>query len=93
MSLLQFCSNLMVSLALILLPKEPRSRHDRAMIAPRSGHDRMSIAVLMLQRSSYDDRGGDSTTNDARSRLDRAVIAVRLDRDHDVLPRSVWAVR
>ena len=58
----------------------------RTTIAPRSGHDHASIVVLMLQRPPYDDRGGDSTTNDARSQLDRTAIAARSDRDHGVLP-------
>ena len=48
MSWLQFGSNVVVNLALILLPNSHDFRHDRATIEPRSGHDRASIVVLML---------------------------------------------
>ena len=37
-------------------------------------------------------RGIDSTREDPRSWLDRAAIAVRLDRDRGVLPRVAYAV-
>ena len=41
---------------------------------------------------SIDDCGIDSTRKDPRSRLDRAAIAVRSDRDRGVLPRIAYAV-
>ena len=40
-----------------------------------------------------EDRGGDSALKESRSRLDRAAIAVRSDRDCGVLPRVFYAVR
>ena len=39
-----------------------------------------------------DDRGIDSTGKDPRSRLDRAAIPVRSDRDRGVLPRVAYVV-
>ena len=63
-----------------------------ASISLQKNHDRASIVVLMLQRSMSDDRGGDSTTKDPRSQFDRTAIAVRSDRDREVLPRIVLAV-
>ena len=35
----------------IFASKEPRSRLDRATIAPRSGHDRVLIVILAISRS------------------------------------------
>ena len=41
---------------------------------------------------TIDGRGIDSTRKDPRSRLDRAAIAVRSDRDRGVLPCVAYAV-
>ena len=41
----------------------------------------------------YEDRGGDSALKESRSRLDRAAIAIRSDRNRGVLPRDFCAVR
>ena len=65
----------------------------RAPIAGRSWPDRASIVLLILTQTPSDDCGIDSTTKDPRSRLDRAAIAVRSDRDRGVLPRILPAVR
>ena len=40
-----------------------------------------------------EDRGGSSTLKESRSRLNRAAITVRSDRDRGVLPRVFYAVR
>ena len=77
--------------AWISLRKGHEFRHDRATIAPRSGHN------LCLGRSSVGVRsfGGDSAAEAPRSRLDRAAIAVRSNRDRRVLPlalRTVWSI-
>ena len=58
--------------------------HDR----PRSSIDRAPDSVEL----PIDDRGIDSTRKDPRSRLDRAVIAVRSVRDRGVLPHVAYAV-
>ena len=71
-------------------------REFRFEFAPNShhfSHDRATIVVLAVRRSPSPRRRGDSTTFALRSRLDRAAIAVRSDRDRGVLPRSVWTVR
>ena len=44
-----------------------------ALIPLQFGGELSSIS-LQFQKPSYDDRGGDSTTNDARSRFDRIAI-------------------
>ena len=41
---------------------------------------------------SIDRRGMDSTRKELRSRLDRAAIAVRSDRDRGILPRVPYSV-
>ena len=69
--LLQFDGELGFNFASKRTTIAPRSGHNCAAI----GHNRASIVVLMLQRSPYDDRGGDSARNDARSWLDRTAIA------------------
>ena len=58
--------------------------HDR----PRTSVDRAPDSPEL----PIDDRGIDSTRKDPRSRLDRAAIAVRSDRDRGVLPRVAYAV-
>ena len=58
--------------------------HDR----PRSSVDR----VLDASELPIDGLGMDSTGKDPRSRLDRAAIAVRSDRNRGVLPRVAYAV-
>ena len=55
----------------------------------RSSVDRVPDALEL----SIDDRGMDSTWKALQSRLDRAAIAVRSDRDRGVLPRVAYAVR
>ena len=67
----------------------PRSRRDRATIAPRSGHDRGPDHSSHALRSS----GKNSMLKEDRSRLDRAAIAVRSGRDRGVLPLAFHAVR
>ena len=59
--------------------------HDR----PRSSVDRVPDAPEMR----IEGRGIDPTRKDPRSRLDRAAIVVRSDRDRGVLPRVAYAVR
>ena len=63
--------------------------HDRATIGPRSGHDRCPGRWSIAVRSN----GGDSTPLAPRSRLDRAAIAVRSNRDRGVLPLALHAVQ
>ena len=58
--------------------------HDR----PRSSVDRAPDSLEL----PIDDRGIDSTRKDPRSRLNRAAIAVRSDRDRGVLPRVTYVV-
>ena len=41
---------------------------------------------------TIEDRGVDPTQKDPQSRLDRAAIAVRSDRDRGVLPRVAYAL-
>ena len=67
---------------------EPQSRRDRATIGPRSWFDRDGDPPW----TSSEDRGIDSTLKYPRSRLNRAAIAVRSDRDCGVLPRVFYAV-
>ena len=55
---------------------------------PRSSVDR----VLNAREMTIEGRGIDSTRKDPRSRLDRAAIVVRSDRDRGVLPRVAYAV-
>ena len=58
-------------------------------------HDRPRSSVNRAPDSpelSLDDRGIDSTRKDPRSRLDRAAIAVRSDRDLIVLSRIAYAI-
>ena len=55
-------------------------------------HDRATIGVRVVRRSPSFHRRGDSPTFALRSRLDRAAIAVRSNRDRGVLPRCVCAV-
>ena len=50
--------------------------------------DRVPDALEMTSEG----RGIDSTRQDPRSRLDRATIAVRSDRDRGVLPRVAYVV-
>ena len=59
--------------------------HDR----PRSSVDRAPDSSKL----SLDDRGINFARKDPRSRLDRATIAVRSDRDRGVLPRVAYAVQ
>ena len=63
--------------------------HDRTTIRPRSwiDHDRYP------PRWPSENRGDDSALKESQSRLDRAAIAVRSDRDRGVLPRVFYAVR
>ena len=61
-----------------------------ALIPLQFGGELASIS-LQFQKPSYDDRGGDSTTNDARSRLDHAAIAVRSDRDRGSIGPRSWS--
>ena len=59
----------------------------------RSCVDYASIVLSIFKKTQSDDRGIDSTTKDPRSRLDRAAIAVRSDRDRGVLPLVFYTVR
>ena len=69
-------------------------------IGPRSGHDRATIGVLSFRQSSSNHVGTipprktyDRGSIAPRSRLDRGSIAARSDRDPEVLPCFVCAVR
>ena len=77
-----------------------QKHHDRATIAfnfaSKRSHDRFIFASTRSKiqlESCVVHRGLDSTMEEPRSRLDRAVIAVRSDHDRGVLPRILQAVR
>ena len=66
------------------LQNRPRFSRDR----PRSSVDRAPGSSKLL----LNDRGINSTREVPRSRLDRAAITVRSDRDRGVLPRVAYSV-
>ena len=88
MSWPQFCHDFRISWPRFS-PGSTTIDHDRGLIVRRLGVD---LAVDLHENIS-DDRGVDSASNSPRSRLDRAAIAVRSDRDRGVLPQVLRAVR
>ena len=77
-----------------------QKHHDRATIAfnfaPKRSHNRFNFVSTRSEiqlESCVVHRGLDSMMEEPRSRLNRAAIAVRSDRDRGVLPRILQAVR
>ena len=88
MSWPQFCHDFRISWPRFS-PGATTIDHDRGLIVRRLGVD----LVVDLHENISDDRGVDSASNAPRSRLDRAAIAVRSDRNRGVLLRGLWIVR
>ena len=84
----RICGEFSSKLASMNATFAPRSGHDHAVIGPRSWVD----PRLLASKAPSKARGDDSALQESRSRLDRAAIAVRSDRDCGVLPLIAFVV-